>query len=163
MTPFGQTVLFWRMSRGMTQQALAARSHIPRSNLSAIEGGRREVTLQTLRALASALNVPPGMLVDGVLPPSEGSPRRQLSREEMERIADHVVSTAPVRRETDRFLIETLRRLVAPKAHAYHKPWKTPRWSNRKTNLAWLQLRARYPSSVVDSLLSRITDRLHRP
>jgi transcriptional regulator with XRE-family HTH domain len=61
--PFGETVLAWRLARGMTQAALARAACIPRPNLSAIERGDREVTLKTLRALALALEVRPGVLV----------------------------------------------------------------------------------------------------
>ena len=163
MIPFGQAVLLWRMHRGVTQHTLASRARIPRSNLSSIERGKQEVSLRTLRAVACALDIQPGVLADGLPPPSKRTSGHQLSREEMERIADWVVSGKPVRRASDRFLVDTLRKLVAPKARAYHRSWKSPRWSNRRTDLAWLQLRARYPSSVVESLLSRVTDRLHRP
>lgn len=68
MLPFGETVLAWRLARGLTQAALANLARVSRPNLSAIERGQREVTLGTLRALAVALDVRPGVLVDGVSP-----------------------------------------------------------------------------------------------
>jgi len=162
MPSLGQTVLLWRLHRGLTQQALAARARIPRSNLSAIERDQQDVTVQTLRTVAAALEVRPGLLADGLLPPTD-APARRMSRAEMECIADEVVRGAPAQRGADRFLIEALRALLAPKARASPHRWTAPRWSNRKTDLAWVQLRARYPANVVNSLVSRITDRLHRP
>ncbi|HMF41326.1 MAG TPA: helix-turn-helix transcriptional regulator, partial [Polyangia bacterium] len=68
MQPFGETVLAWRLARGMTQAELGRAARIPRPNLSAIERGDREVTLKTLRALALALDVRPGVLADGIPP-----------------------------------------------------------------------------------------------
>ena len=74
--PFGQAVMLWRRQGGLTQQALARRAGIPQPNLSAIERGGRAVSLTTIRALAAALGVRPGMLVDGMPPASgAGSPR----------------------------------------------------------------------------------------
>lgn len=162
MLSFGQAILLWRMERGLTQQQLAQHARIPRSNLSAVERGKQEVSLRTLRALADAMGIRPGVLADGLPPPQEGKPGRRLSRAAMERIADQVVSGETVERADDPWLIDTLRKLVAPRARAYHKSWHVPRWSRRKTNLAWLQLRTRYAPEAVESLLGRITDRLHR-
>ena len=84
MYPFGETVLAWRLARGMTQAELARASRLPRPNLSAIERGEREVTLRTLRALALALGVRPGVLADGTPPGGEAAP---LSRAGLERVA----------------------------------------------------------------------------
>lgn len=67
----------------MTQAALARAARVPRPNLSAIERGDRDVTLRTLRALALALDVLPGVLANGT-PPRDLVP---LTREGMERIA----------------------------------------------------------------------------
>ena len=88
MLPFGQTVRVWRVHRGMTQQQLAQAAHIPRPNLSAIEQGKREVSLSTLRALALALEVQPGVLVDGIPPSLSGGMSSPFSRKALEEIAD---------------------------------------------------------------------------
>jgi len=84
MQPFGETVLAWRLARGMTQDELGRAAGVPRPNLSAIERGDREVTLKILRALALALDVRPGILADGVPPEGDAPP---LSRARLERIA----------------------------------------------------------------------------
>ncbi len=84
MAPFGESVLAWRLARRMTQAALATAARIPRPNLSAIERGDREVTLKTLRALALALDIRPGVLADGVMPAGDPKP---MGRECLERVA----------------------------------------------------------------------------
>ncbi len=48
--------------RALTQIALARRSGVKRSHISAIETGRRAGTTQTLMALAKALGAPLGVL-----------------------------------------------------------------------------------------------------
>src|SRR6185312_11287307 len=109
MRAFGETVLAWRLTRGMTQTQLARAARVPRPNLSAIERGDREVTLRTLRALALALDVRPGALVDGEMPNAPGAP---FTRTQMERIADAAVqgTRLPDEREADlaRWLAMTL-------------------------------------------------------
>lgn len=65
MCPLGQTILLWRHHRKLTQLDLAVRTGLSRPNLSAIEQGSRDVTVQTLRRIAEALGVRPGQLVDG--------------------------------------------------------------------------------------------------
>lgn len=89
MMPFGETVLAWRLFRGMTQTEVALAARLARPNLSAIERGGREVTLKTLRALALALGVRPGVLVDGVAP---GVDSRAMDRAALERVAKAAAS-----------------------------------------------------------------------
>lgn len=48
----------WREHRGLTQEALAAAAGISTPFLSQIEGGKRVGSLDTLRAIARALDVP---------------------------------------------------------------------------------------------------------
>lgn len=84
MLPFGETVLVWRLARGMSQAELASAARMSRPNLSAVERGDREVTLRTLRQLALALDVRPGVLADGIAPTTSVRP---LGRRALERIA----------------------------------------------------------------------------
>src|SRR3989338_2141211 len=86
MIGFGQNLYLWRVFKGFSQEELAERSGIPRPNLSAIEKGKREVALPTLRALAVALGIEPGILVDGIGPVSFKD--LDLSRGSLERIAE---------------------------------------------------------------------------
>lgn len=86
MQPVGQIIHFWRTTKGLTQAALAERSGISRPNLSAIEQGARDLTVQTLRRIAQALGVSPGALVDGTGPESPRPPEK-LDRYSLDRIA----------------------------------------------------------------------------
>lgn len=86
MNPVGQAISFWRMKKGLTQSAVAQRSGVSRPNLSAIEQGARDLTVQTLRRIASTLGVTPGALVDGI----RSKPMRsleKLDRYSLDRIA----------------------------------------------------------------------------
>ncbi len=51
-------VKLWRHHRGLTQQALAERVGISKPYLSQIESGKRQGTVETLVAIARALDVP---------------------------------------------------------------------------------------------------------
>ena len=132
MNPFGQTVHLWRMHWDLTQDELARRSGMSRPNLSAVEQGKREVTLSTLRALAVALDVTPGILADGIgpgqtaksilpspgpsdhpLPRGEEKSQPALSREALERIAKAVAQGKPASLSgREREIAETLSKLV---------------------------------------------------
>ena len=159
MLPFGQTVLLWRTHRGLTQQALAVKGRVPRSNLSAIERGRQEVSLRTLRTLALALEVRPGVLADGLVP-GECEPKAAgWSRGRLERVADAAAQGAPLADDRERALVEALRSVVEPRRLASAKQWRSSRLSRRRRNMAWLRLQAACPPDVVKSLLQRVADR----
>lgn len=151
MAPFGETVLAWRLARGLTQAALASQAGVPRPNLSAIERGDREVTLKTLRALAAALGVRPGQLADGELP-RDAAPI--LGRPELERIARAAArgtATAnPHEAMLARALADSTRtRVTGPSARS-----KGPSGGDR----AYFRLRTTAPANVVASLLDRLND-----
>jgi DNA-binding XRE family transcriptional regulator len=56
-------VKLWRIQRNLTQQILAGRAGISKSYLSQIETGKRQDTVETLKAIALALDVPPDVLM----------------------------------------------------------------------------------------------------
>src|SRR5438067_13634691 len=86
MNPVGQTISFWRAKKGLTQAVVARRSGVSRPNLSAIEQGARDLTVQTLRRIAVTLGVTPGTLVDGIgLGANDSS--QKLGRYSLDRIA----------------------------------------------------------------------------
>ena len=58
-------VRLWRFQRNLTQQELAKRAGISKSYLSQIETGKRQGTVETLKAIALALNVPLDVLIIG--------------------------------------------------------------------------------------------------
>jgi DNA-binding XRE family transcriptional regulator len=51
-------IKLWRDHRGLTQQELADRAGISKPYLSQIESGKRQGTVETLAAIARALEVP---------------------------------------------------------------------------------------------------------
>lgn len=166
MAPFGETVLLWRLQRGLTQEDLARRAGVPRPNLSAIERGQREASLKTVRALGVALDVRAGLLVDGVLPQEEEGTGK-LSREAMERIADAVVRNAPLAEPKEQALADQLKYLVGSRLRAAGPVTKgsTLRLTSkgavrlgRVSDRAWLSLSS-YPEAVIESLVSRILER----
>jgi DNA-binding XRE family transcriptional regulator len=56
-------VKLWRIQRNLTQQALAVRAGISKSYLSQVETGKRQGTVETLKAIAVALDVPADVLM----------------------------------------------------------------------------------------------------
>lgn len=86
MQPIGQTIYLWRAVKGITQGELARDSGVSRPNLSAIEQGGRDLTVQTLRRIAAALRVSAGTLVDGVGPKPKFAPVN-LNRYSLDRVA----------------------------------------------------------------------------
>jgi len=147
ISPFGQTLFLWRLKRDLSQAELARRARIPRPNLSAIERGKREVTLGTLRALALALDVRPGVLADGVLPvPWKGKPH--WSRASLERIADAVVFGKKAPSQFEHKVADLL-----------HCATRDTSSTKRKAAVSWLLLKSVCPPEVLRSLFQRIRDR----
>lgn len=151
--PFGDTLLLWRRAKRLTQAQVAARARIPQPNLSDIERGRREVSLATLRALAGALGVRPGVLADGTAPGAAAA--QPLSRAAMERIAAAAAGRGVVASEEARALVEQLRRLVQHRVGALKRQQHVPRRSARAASIAWIELESRYPKAVINSLARR--------
>lgn len=156
--PLAQTLFLWRTEREWTQRELARRAGMPQSALSAIERGKRDVTLGTLRALARALGIRPGLLADGI-PPHAAEGRAPLSRELMERVAEAATRRGPVRSRRERALVEALRSVVWHRLPAGQRAGKDARRGHRSAARAWLWLKSTYPPGVVKSLLQRVTDR----
>ena len=149
MGPFGETVLAWRLERGLTQAQLARAAGMPRSNLSAVERGEREVTLKTLRALALALDLRPGVLADGLAPGSDAPP---LTRTGLERVASAAAGgTAPA----DPHQVSLARNLGEVAAHLAAGQRKRHR-SGRRADRAYLLLRGRTDSDTLASLVDRV-------
>lgn len=158
MLPFSGTILLWRLERRLSQEELAKRAQISRPNLSAIERGKREVSLKTLRALAMALRVRPGLLVDGVGPPAvENKPH--LSREALERVADAVVYGKAALNPEEKMWASLLRAVTRNRMAAARGELKVRPFGKRTVDAAWLQLASRCPPEIVQSLFQRIADR----
>lgn len=159
MLAFGQAVLLWRAHRGLTQEALARRAGIPRPNLSAIERGRREVSLATLRTLAAGLEVRPGVLADGVGPGRTAEGAMGLSRDAVERIATAAAFNRRVADPDEQVVVSALRMLTRPRLGALTRQWRRPRVSRRAVAAAWMTLKSRYPREALQALADRILER----
>ena len=59
----GQNLRFARHRLGLTQEQVAERSGVHATEVSRIEGGRRDPKVSTLERLAAAVEVPPGRLL----------------------------------------------------------------------------------------------------
>ena len=152
MAPFGETVLAWRLVRGMTQADLARTAGIPRPNLSAIERGDREVTLKTLRALAVALDVRPGRLVDGDLPGREVTP---LTRERLERVSRAVASGRTLSDPRENALADRLTAVTSSRRRA-----PAGRRPTRASTRAYLLLKGMEDDATLASLFDRVASKV---
>jgi transcriptional regulator with XRE-family HTH domain len=63
---FGENLLRVRQARKLSQEGLAERAEVHRTQISLIEGGRREPRMITVMRLAGALEVDVSTLVEGV-------------------------------------------------------------------------------------------------
>jgi transcriptional regulator with XRE-family HTH domain len=152
---FGQALSQWRQKRGLSQNELANRAGVPRPNVSALERDRRDVSLKTIRALAAALQLSPGMLVDGRGPVQ---PSRQTSREDLESIANQVLRIAKTHAlsKHDAHPSMDLAVLLRPKLEAAGWKIKGRDLSQKRIDQAWQRTKAIYPSPLLESLISRI-------
>jgi transcriptional regulator with XRE-family HTH domain len=64
MKTFGENLQKIRLSKNMTQEALAYTSDIPISQVGRIERGEINTTISTVKAIANALNVPVKYMFD---------------------------------------------------------------------------------------------------
>ncbi len=62
---FGARLRHLRLARGLSQERLAEAADLHRNHVGTIERGERSVGLDTILALAGALDVPPARLFEG--------------------------------------------------------------------------------------------------
>ena len=60
---FGARLRDLRLSKGLTQEALAAKAELDRTYISSCERGKRNVTLESIYRLSDALGVSPKDLI----------------------------------------------------------------------------------------------------
>lgn len=159
MLGFGQNLYLWRVFKGFSQEELAKRSSIPRPNLSAIEKGKREVSLTTLRALAWALGIEPGVLVNGVLPVNFHEAR--LSRGSLEKIAS--ISLGEVRGTKggeEEAIGAMLASVTKNRINARSRIYKRALKNRNNYTSQWLILKSAFDAPVLNNLLSRLDKRL---
>lgn len=160
MMPIGPALYLWRVSKGLRQEDLARRAGIPRPNLSAIERGRRDVTLKTLRVLANALGVTPGILADGVPP---GHVRgASFSRWQMERIVKGALGRGPELPAQEREVARHLAPLVRDLRALFEAKARRGRTKIRQVRFSKLFLNASLSPAVFRNLLERVHKELLR-
>lgn len=142
----------------MSQAALAQKAGIPQPNLSDMERGERDISLRTLRALALALEIKPGLLADGIGPQNPGT--ISLSRSQLERIAQAAVDGSALPDASEDALAKSLRHLTRDRRAALKNSRAYPkRGMGRKNHREWLVLSGAYPAPVVSSLLARVAEK----
>lgn len=70
LVAFGRRVRALREDMGMSQEDLADRADVHRTEIGLIERGQREPRLSTVLILARALGAPPGALIDQLPTPT---------------------------------------------------------------------------------------------
>jgi transcriptional regulator with XRE-family HTH domain len=155
----GSVIVLWREERGLSQAELARRSGLSRAQLSAIEFGRRDTTVGTLRRIAATLGVSPGSLVDGSVPGAGET----LTRAVMERIAREVAAggEAPSQHPALIALLLALTRSRRAARNPRARSARGPR-TGRPTALAFTALKNALGKEQIDSLLQRIDEHVDR-
>ena len=138
----------------MTQVELARAARISRPNLSAIERGEREVTLKTLRALALALDVRPGVLADGQLP---GRAELPLTRARLERVSQAAVSGRRLADPRESALADRLAAVTSSRRAARGATRPT-----RSAERAYLLLKGMEDDTTLASLFDRVAGKVGR-
>ena len=79
---FGRNLFMARRRAGLSQEELASAASLHRTEIGLLERGGRIARIDTLIKLASALELPPGDLLDGMdwVPAPAASPGRFVSR-----------------------------------------------------------------------------------
>ena len=154
MITLGQTLYLWRLEHRLTQAELARRCGISRPNLSGIENGARDITVETLRRLAKALGVSAGILADGIPPKKKYSKR--LSRESLDQIAHVLVGDRKTKDARERDLVQMLeplikRKLGRTKEYGRHLPRTV-----RDENTALLKVKTNLTPDEFKSILNRV-------
>ena len=63
---FGKNVKLFRLELGISQEDLALRSHLHRTYIGSVERGERNISLENIVCIASALQVSPCELLKGI-------------------------------------------------------------------------------------------------
>lgn len=155
MVVFGQNLYLWRTFRGLSQEDLAKKARLPRPNLSALENGKREPTLSTLRAIAINLGIKPGILVDGLTPLD--LKLKPLSRKSLEKIVQ--ISLGRINSpfgSKERTIATMLSKIIRNRINAKKKNYKAALKTRKEYIINWLMLKAALKTQTLNNLLSRI-------
>ena len=153
----GQTIYIWRSYKKMTQEDLAKKSGVSRPNLSAIEQGARDLTVKTLRRIASALGVKPGILVDDVLP--EFTLRKTWDRESLDRVARRAIGERTQLSAPEKKIARIVKLLAKKKLGLAGSCFSR---TTRQENVQWLVLKKGIGEHKVAYILSRVEKLIKR-
>lgn len=155
MLGFGENLYLWRVSRGLSQEELAKKAGIPRPNLSAIENGKKEPSLSTLRLLAACLNVTAGALINGV-PPIHFN-KSFFTRESLETVVRASLGRNISRiRPKQKALSFILSGIIKNRINANNKVYKNIFKGRQAYINNWLMLKAALGQGVLNNLLTRL-------
>ncbi|MDP1854337.1 MAG: helix-turn-helix domain-containing protein [Candidatus Omnitrophota bacterium] len=161
MITFGENIYLWRAFRGLTQEELAKKAGIPRPNLSAIERGKREITLTTLRSLAAALDVSPGSLVNGTAPLYFN--KAMFSRKSLENIAQiSLGKSAKFSTAREKSISAMLSTIITNKVNAEEKKYTNTLKDRQSYITNWLILKSAVGRETLNNLLSRLDKYISR-
>lgn len=139
----------------MTQEELAKRAGIPRPNLSAMESGKGRPSLETLRMLAGALGVAPGLLADGF--PPINFKKYAFTRESLENIVR--ASLGEIRltsNSNEKKVSALLSKIIRNRLNAKNKNYKNILQSRQAYIVSWLMLKAATEGQILNNLLARL-------
>jgi len=153
MAPVGHTIYLWRIQRNLTQAELAGLCGVSRPNLSAIEQGARDLTVQTLRRLAAALNVNTGLLADGITPYQAKSPVR-WDRTQLDRIGRLAAGQSLAASPEEKKIARDLSSIMDAKIH------RSAGKNSVSKNKMVLELKARLGPEIFKHLIRRVEKNL---
>ncbi|GIM44456.1 hypothetical protein DNHGIG_00050 [Collibacillus ludicampi] len=93
----GENIKFYRKQRGLTQSELATQANMSRSYIADVERDRYNPSVDTLKAISEALNIPVSYLLDGpetttakqnYLPPLSSKEERDIARDLEKMLSD---------------------------------------------------------------------------
>lgn len=159
MPPFGDTLYVWRAARGVTQQALARASGLPRPALSALERGTLDPTLRTIRRVAGGLGIPPGWLVDGRLPPGPSAWRS--TRTSVERVVAALAGRPARLTPLEQRVVTLVRPVVRPRL-AMLAGRAPGRGGVRRSRAAWVLAQGHLGDVALRTLVARLDKEAQR-
>ena len=140
MSRLGDSIYLIRIEKGLSQKDLAEKSGVPQPNISSIEKGR-DFKISTLYKLASALEVLPTDLIDGVKPISVDK-QHFFQRNNIERLVNHL--PADHKSESLNQLARTLIVALSRKS------------KQKDLHLSWIKLRRTFSQEELDAVFSRL-------
>ncbi len=159
MIGLAENIYLWRIFRKLSQEELAKNTGIPRPNLSAIESGKREPSIRTLRLLANSLKISPGMLINGT-PPIDFK-KCDLSRDSLEAIVYASFNKTTNRLSPYQKTINSiLSGVIKNKINAKKKVNRNIRRYRRTYINNWLMLKASLERDALNNLLARLDKKL---